>query len=192
MIKAIIFDADGMVINGERFSDRFSKKFNIPLEAINVFFDKEFEDCELGKKDLKQVILPYLKEWKWQGAMDDLLKFWFKESYRVDKEVIKIIGGLREAKTICILSTNQEKYRVEFMKNEMGLAGVFDFIISSHQVGYFKDNPEFYRKLLELIPDIKTDEVLFFDDREKNIQAAESLGIKVKLYKNINDLKECL
>jgi len=50
-IKAIIFDADGMLVTGERFSTRFARDFNVPMEKIRLFFDNEFKDCILGKKD---------------------------------------------------------------------------------------------------------------------------------------------
>lgn len=189
MIKAIIFDADGMIVHEERFSDRYSRKVGVPVEDLLSFFENDFLDCELGKKDLKEALLPYLPKWKWQGSVDELLEFWFSESYR-DEEVVKIIENIKKSGIACILSTKQEKYRVEYFKNELGLGKLFDFIVSSHKIGCFKDNPEFYKEILKLIPAIKPEEVLFFDDREKNIKAAESLGIKSILFTNIKDLNE--
>ncbi len=189
MIKAIIFDADGMIVHEERFSERYSEKFGVPISDLMPFFEKDFLDCELGKKDLKEALAPYLPKWKWQGSMDELLKFWFSGS-RKDEEVIKIIENIRKSGIICVLSTKQEKYRVEYFKNELGLGKLFDFIVSTHQVRVFKDNPEFYREILKKLPEIKPSEILFFDDREKNIKAAEILGIKSILFKSIEDLKE--
>jgi len=179
-------------MHGEWFSKRYSEKFNIPIEELKDFFDNEFQECELGRKDLKEVILPYLPKWKWAGTIDELLHFWFAESYRLDDEAINLLKKNKNLGKILVLATNQEKYRVDFMKNEMGLEKVFDFVISSHETGCFKDNPEFYKQIFKLLPEIKPSEILFFDDREKNIKAAESVGIKAKLYKNLNDLKECL
>jgi len=191
MIKAIIFDADGMIVHEERFSSRYSKEFNVPIEDLSSFFEKDFLDCELGKKDLKEALLFYLSKWKWRGSVDELLKFWFEGSH-TDKEVIKIIEKVKKSGIICVLSTKQERYRVEYMKNELGLGELFDFVVSSHEVGYFKNNPEFYRRILELLPGIKTNEIIFFDDREKNIKAAESLGIKSILFKNLEDFKNTI
>jgi HAD superfamily hydrolase (TIGR01509 family) len=189
MIKAIIFDADGMIVHEERFSERYSEKFGVPIGELLAFFEKDFLDCELGKKDLKEALAPYLPKWKWQGSVEELLEFWFSASYR-DEEVVRIIENIRKSGIICILSTKQEKYRVEYFKNELGLGKLFDYIVSTHEIGVFKDNPEFYKEILKLIPEIKTSEILFFDDREKNIKAAESAGIKSILFKSIEDLKE--
>lgn len=190
MIKVIIFDADGVVMHGEWFSKRYSEKFGVPLEEIMVFFNNEFQDCLIGKKDLKEAILPYLQKWNWDGTMEELLCFWFGEGYCIDQEMINFIKKIKEKGKICILATNQEKYRVLYMKNEMGLGKVFDHIISSADAGCKKDEPEFYRELFKLIPNVKPDEILFFDDREKNIKTAESLGIRAKLYTGIKDLEE--
>ena len=44
MIKTIIFDADGMVINrGVLPSEQFAKDWNVPLEKITDFFKNEIE-----------------------------------------------------------------------------------------------------------------------------------------------------
>jgi len=37
-IKTIIFDADRMLVRGERFSKRFSEKYKIDIKEINQFF----------------------------------------------------------------------------------------------------------------------------------------------------------
>jgi ABC-2 type transport system ATP-binding protein len=42
MIKAILFDADGVAINNHRyFSQRFSEDFNVPMEKIIPFLKED-------------------------------------------------------------------------------------------------------------------------------------------------------
>jgi putative hydrolase of the HAD superfamily len=188
MIKAILLDADGVLMHGEWFSTRLSEKFGVPMEKIMPFFNNEFVECELGRADLKETIKPYLAEWGWKGTMDELLSFWFDEGYKLDSKAIELVKEIKKDK-ILVLATNQEEYRVEFMKKQMGLEKIFDFTVGSYQAGYFKDNPEFYKYIFGLLPEIKPEEMLFLDDREKNIKVAESLGIKAVLYKNLEDLK---
>lgn len=192
LIKAVIFDADGMVVTGERFSSCFSREFNVPMEKIRLFFDNEFKDCILGKKDLAQEIKPYLDSWGYKGTVEEILNYWFARDRVIDKEVLEVIDILRKNGKICILATNQEKHAASFLRKEMGMEKVFDFIVASSDVGYKKPSPEFFEKVFEKIPDIKKEEILFFDDRPENIESAQNLGIKAKLYKNITDLKECL
>ena len=49
----VLLDADGLVINGERFSDRLRRDHGIPWETLKPFFDGPFAACKLGKADLK-------------------------------------------------------------------------------------------------------------------------------------------
>ncbi len=67
MIKAIIFDADGMIVHGDRFSGRLAGEFNIPLDTTKLFFKDAFPDCLIGKADLKEELEKYMKQWNYPG-----------------------------------------------------------------------------------------------------------------------------
>ncbi len=189
-IQAMVFDADGMVIAGERFSTRFARAYGVPMEDISAFFDNEFRDCLVGKRDLKEALAPYFPKWHWTGTMEELLRFWFAESYRVEPAMIEAIAVLRDRGLKCILATNQEKYRVAFMKKEMGLARVFDEIFSSAQIGVKKSNPVFLSIVADRFPNIPHGAFLFWDDRQENIVAAKQFGFQAMLYTTIDDFKK--
>jgi putative hydrolase of the HAD superfamily len=187
--KAIVFDADGMIIRGERFSTRFSRQFNVPIEKINPFFEKEFQDCLVGKRDLVEALSPYLERWNWKKGIDELIHFWFAESYKVDEEMLRVVEKVKESGIVCILATNQEKRRVSYMKNEMGLAYIFDHIIASSDVGHRKNSPSFFRAMLERVRGILPHEMLFFDDRQENVEAAKRFGFEAHLFTGIKDFR---
>jgi putative hydrolase of the HAD superfamily len=189
MIKVIIFDADGMVVKGERFSSRFSRDYNVPMEKIRMFFDNEFKDCILGKKDLVEEIKPYLTSWGYQGTVEKILDYWFARDRIIDKSVIEAIEQFKKDGKICILATNQEKHAANFLRKEMGFKKVFDFIVASSDIGYKKPQLEFFEEIFKKLPGINREEILFFDDRPENIEGAKNLGMQAKLYTNIKDLE---
>ena len=45
---------DGMIVHGTRFSHRLAKKYNISTETTAPFFEGVFQDCVIGKADLKE------------------------------------------------------------------------------------------------------------------------------------------
>src|SRR4030042_3138872 len=97
MIKAVIFDADGMVVITDMFSVKFSKKYKVPYETILPFFKNEFQPCLVGKEDLKKQVIPYLEKWGWKKSVEDFLDYWFNFENQVDRRIIKTVFRLKKA-----------------------------------------------------------------------------------------------
>jgi putative hydrolase of the HAD superfamily len=195
VIKAVLFDTDGVIINSEMFSIIYSKKYNIPYDEMLPFFKGEFQDCIIGKADLSEIVKPWLKKWKWEGSVKEFLEFWFKSEHNLDKNIIKIIKDLRKKGIKCYIATNQEKHRTEYMKNEMDFEDLFDEVFSSSDIGYKKPNKRFYEFVINKIKDkykINADEIIFFDDSQENVDEAKKLGIKANLYKTFDEFKSIL
>jgi len=62
----------------------------------------------------------------------------------------------------------------------------FDARVFSCDVGSCKPEPKMYRECLAML-DADPSEVLFFDDREPNVQAAQALGLHAVLFTNAAD-----
>lgn len=74
MIKVIIFDADGVLMpHSRRFSVLLSEDFGIPLEKSAGFFNGPFQDCLIGKADLRDTVSMYLDSWGWDKGVDAFL-----------------------------------------------------------------------------------------------------------------------
>lgn len=191
-IKAILFDIDGILITGEKklFSHRLAEEYNIPLEKVNEFFENDFRECSFGRADLKEKIQPYLIKWNWKGNVEDFLKYWFEsESIKnkyINKEILNKIEKLREQGIKCYIASRQEKYRMKYISNNLDLKKYFDGVFCTCDIGYDKSEPEFFHKVLKEL-NLAPEEVLFFDDREKNIETAKSLGIEAHLCDDINN-----
>lgn len=147
MIKTIILDADGVVLNRPMmFSERYSREFNIPYDKILPFFENDFVTCIKGQADLKEKIKPYLADWRWNKSVDELLAYWFQNEHFVDEKLIAYIKKLKENYAV-YLATDQEKYRAKYITDKMGLAKIFNQIFFSCDLGYRKREINFWRQV---------------------------------------------
>jgi len=138
MIKTILFDTDGVLVRGGRFSDHYAEKYGVPTDITGRFFVTEFKSCLIGNADLKEKLLAFLPEWQWKGTIDELLEYWFQSENVVDTKLTSQIFQLKQMGIQCYLATNQEKYRTEFLRNQMGFGDLFHQIFSSAYIGFCK------------------------------------------------------
>ncbi len=189
MIKVVIFDADGVLINGIRFSTALERDYGISIETTLPFFNGPFQDCLVNSSDLKDTISPYLSEWGWHDGVDSFLDYWFKVEHTINEELISYIQDMRSKGFVCCVATNNEKYRFQYMLDEMGFKNSFDRIYASANLGHVKPNLEFYKKLLDDLGSVNKDEVLFWDDSPENITSAREFGINAELFSSFSDFK---
>jgi putative hydrolase of the HAD superfamily len=189
-IKAALFDLDGIVITGRKrfFSERLAEEHNIPMEQVLEFFTKDLKPCSFGKADLKEQIAPHLVKWKWKGTVEDLLEYWFTSESTKDDVVLNIVKALRDRGVKCYIATRQEKYRMQYLLDEVGLKDHFDGTFCTCDIGYDKSEPEFFEEVLTRLG-LSPDEVLFFDDTQKNVDNARAMGINAHFYDGIGVLR---
>lgn len=189
MIKAVIFDADGVLINAERFSLQLARDYGITTDKTLPFFTGIFKDCLIGKADLKEVVVPYLSDWGWTKSVDELLNYWFSSENKVNEDLMVYIQELRKRGIRCFLATNNEKHRVNFMLINMNFDKDLDKVYASADIGFKKPSPEFFSKMIDDIKGISKDEILFWDDDEENVQGAKDFGIHAEFYSTIEEFK---
>jgi len=186
MKKAIIYDADGVIIRREKyFSQRFSDDFGVSMDKILPFYKNEFQLCLVGKVDLKEELKEYLAVWGWNKPTDELLDYWFRNESTISQELIDNIASLREEGTKCYLATNNEKYRVKYLLENLRMAQLFDGVFASCEVGFLKSDQEFWEYVGNQI-DCNFSEALVIDDEEKNLVSSQSLVFQTLLYKDFN------
>ncbi|HEX7651459.1 MAG TPA: HAD family hydrolase [Candidatus Paceibacterota bacterium] len=196
-IKAVVFDADGVLIHTEPFSVQLERTYGIAVERVLPFFKGVFQEALVGKTDVKDALGPHLRDWGWKGTVDELLTFWFESEHHTDAHMIEIIGSIRGLGIRCFLATNQEQRRVDYMREKMGFGSVFDKLYSSAGIGHLKSDEEFFRIMTDdicenFLPDLQPGEVAFFDDSLGNVEAAQRFGIQASLFTDIEGFQRKL
>lgn len=190
MIKVIIFDAVGLLTRQEPLSVGLARDYNIPLEKTLPFFTGALQDCVAGQADLKEVLPLYLDAWGWDKGVDTLLEYWFGRDHKIDQELVSYVKDLRKNGVLCVLGTNNEKYRVAYMLDKMGFDEIFDKAYSSAHIGHKKPDHRFFSKIFNDLENIKKEEILFWDDKLENVKSAQEFGINAEIYTDIENFKE--
>jgi putative hydrolase of the HAD superfamily len=193
MIKVILFDCDGVIIKKHRrFSEILRKEFDIADDKMSEFFQGVFLDCEKGRADLKAELPKVLKSWQWPEASEEFMRIWFESEQEIDREMKSYIISLRQKGIKCYLSTNNEKYRTEYLANNAGLNSFLDGVFSSCYLGYLKPQIEFWEEVYKSLPAIQKSDVLMWDDNPSAVESASQFGFHSELYANLEAFRKIM
>ncbi len=184
--KVIIYDNDGMIIHGLRFSDRYIKEFGISQDIMSPFFNGPFKKCLTGNSDIKEELKKVLELWKWKGTEDELLKYWFDSGDEIYADVYESITKLKNQGLIVCLATNQEKYRNQYLIEKFSYSRIFNEIFCSAVLGYTKHSSEGLEKIFQMLHEKygvnDKEEVMYWDDREENVENLKNVGFNGQKY----------
>lgn len=183
MTKALLLDVDGVVISRKNnFSVRLAEEYRVPPDRILPFFENEFQQCIVGKADLKEELKKYLASWNWTGTVDELLEFWFASEAVKNEPLIEYVQELRKRGVACYLQTNNEKYRVRYLTETIGLVKLFDGVFASAELGYKKPEPKFWQAVLQKLAPLTKEEIMVWDDDQENVASAKTFGFPAEFY----------
>jgi putative hydrolase of the HAD superfamily len=178
-MKVLLLDADGVVLKKEEyFSDKFAREYNVSVEKVVEFFKGPFSACQAGTKDLKEELVPYLEEWGWKESVDAFLDYWFQDVV-IDSQIEGVLNWCQKQGIKCYMASNNEAYRAR--KIEAMLGDALDGYFFSADLKVKKDDPTYFTTILKEL-NLPAEEVGFVDNEQKNIAAAEQVGIRARLF----------
>lgn len=183
MYKAIIFDFWGVMY----------------VDATYAWFRKYVPDYERlidGLHDLsKEHDLGRLSPTAYVEAMSTLAKIPFEQVSRGIEEEVKpiqdmvdFVKELHENNRLALISNGNAQW-LGIALEKSGLTDVFNPLVVSASVGMVKPNQDIFEFTLEKLG-LSSGEVIFIDDREPNVKAAEGYGIKSLLFTEMNKLSK--
>lgn len=194
MIKAVLFDIDGVVLRPriEYFSEKLVREKGIPLEKTLPFFKRPYQLCIIDKANLREELEKVLPRWGWEGSVDELIRYWFEGEKEVNQDVLREAQKLRERGIVCYLASDIESLRAGYLLDEVELNEQFDGSFFSCDLRRTKDEPEFFEKVVKELGKeaIEPGDIVFWDDDEKNVEAARGVGIKAELFESVDGYRE--
>ncbi len=190
MIKHIVFDFGGVILDLDGvhtgYPNDLSLIFDLPIEEAKKIWNESKTAVMTGKESPKEFLARMKKSLELDFDVDEALQFWEMRNAiskdRIDWLLVAILEQLKKSYQVHML-TDQIK-----LDNGAGqwideINRHFHTILKSYEQGHRKPAPEAYTNMLQKISaETEPETVVFIDDNQKNIEAAEELGIHGILY----------
>lgn len=134
------------------------------------------EQFGLGKLSRLDFAVRFIRDWNIDLSPEDFLLEFRSWSRRLFPGATELLASLRSRYRLAALSNSNELHW-ERNSYDLGVTGLFEVAISSHQIGRCKPDPEMYRIALHRLG-VSAGAVMFFDDVPANVKAASALGIR--------------
>jgi HAD superfamily hydrolase (TIGR01509 family) len=182
MIKAVIFDMDGLMINSEVATFHCYEKV---MEKLGYTITEEFYKTLLGKT-LKTCYQLFFEAYGNDFPMDQVLAdvhqeladIFDNEGVPIKDGLIELLIYLKENQYKTIVATSSGRKRVDHILELADLTKYFDNSICGDEVTHGKPNPEVFLRACEKL-DVQPNEAIVLEDSEAGIQAAYSGHIPV-------------
>ena len=108
---------------------------------------------------------------------------------RLNQSVLRWAGRLRSSGLKTAMLSNMHQDMVQKIRSESVWAEGFDCLTLSSEIGSAKPEVAIFRHCLDCLQ-VAPHEALFVDDREINLQAARTLGMRAVQFRSVAQLKD--
>lgn len=194
MIKAVIFDLDGVLID---LKDTHYEALNMSLEKIGEEFTISLDD-HYAKFDglptrtklnmlTKERDLPIdfhndIYEWKQEATIEHIIK-----NVDYDEELVNLFKHLKELGYKIAVASNSISNTIYSVLVKKGILHYVDKVISNQDVELPKPNPEMYLTAISSLS-LKPKECLIVEDSPYGIEAAKNSGAHVLKVKDSSEV----
>ena len=186
-MQVILFDVDGVLIDGYHYRPEYRKcwhknlkeDFGIDPEYFsNTFFHDPYSTKVLmGKMDLREALKEWLPSAGYFGDVNKFIKYWLENDSALNMRLIEKIKYLKKSNTVRLfIATNQEKNRVDYLMNTLGLSAFFDDIFYSAKLQAMKPSKEYFDYISDYLNLSDYNKPIIFDDTPKVIEYANLIG----------------
>lgn len=174
MIKAVLFDMDGVLAFTETFYNRRRVSF---LRSRGVEVDPEFDGTGSNDGEIWERLVPD------EGLREGLRRDYRAYSDRhptpwrevVNPQAAGVIRSLHEAGVLTAVCSSSYRSLIEEFVGSAGLAGSLDYVISGEECSAYKPDPEIYLRAMERLG-VAPSEALVVEDSPIGIEAGVASG----------------
>jgi len=186
MIKAVIFDLDGVIVESEHMHIEAEKqtmlKYGVRISSEELHrytgTTAKFMFTELIKKYKLNTTFKRIFNEK-----EEILFKLLEKDVQPTKGVIKFIEKLKRENVKLAIASSSHKRLIKFVLERLNITHLFDSIVGSEDVIHGKPNPETFLKAANEL-NVNPIECLVIEDSKLGVEAAKNAGMKCVGYRN--------
>jgi putative hydrolase of the HAD superfamily len=190
-----MFDIGGVIIkwrNNDPIFKYLSERYNRPFAEVKRVCVRRLPSLESGEISITAFMNDTLHDLgRSLRRRDSAMRLWvlpLERFFKPKSGMINYVRMLRRNGYSVYALTNVSSPHLEFFRRT-GLAGEFDHVFASSELGSVKPNREIFRKVFHYV-DASPAKVVFVDDRAGNVKAARDYGIRWAFqFKSISQLR---
>jgi HAD superfamily hydrolase (TIGR01509 family) len=188
MLKNVIFDFDGVILNSESIHFQIEKKLFSGLGA-EISEEEYFDFAGFSEK---KTYSHFINKYSLEVTFEQLLEIKVKGflSYLSETEVLPVVEGveklikkLHSAQIVLTIGTSGTRQIAEATLEKLGLTKYFTLMVTGSEVPKAKPDPAIFLKILETTG-ANPWETVVIEDTYNGIEAARKAGLKVVGYIN--------
>ena len=196
-MKVLVLDCDGVVVRGHaeggRWDRHLTRDLGLDPEALqNRIFKPHWKAISLGEADMMDVLKRVWPDLGCAAHPRDFVDYWFANDATLDTDVLAEVARWRAQGGKAYLGTVQEHNRARYLWDTLGLSQHFDAIHYSAALGAWKPEAAFYERLHAKLPAATPGDVIFLDDVQRNVDAANAFGWRAVQFRDVEDLRAAL
>lgn len=190
-LSFVYFDVGGVLINDFSDSDKWAvmmadmgvKPQDIP--RVDAIYDPfEIEVC-LGQHHVDEIIPRLIKEFHLSLPPNFSMQSYFIDHFQSNPGILSIVTKLHQISKIGLLTAIYPQMLNEIFRRQLIPQSIWDVVIDSSVEHLTKPMPEIY-DLAQSRAGVPAEEILFIDNREKNLVIPRKLGWQTFLYDSSN------
>jgi beta-phosphoglucomutase family hydrolase len=186
MIRAVIFDLDGVIVNSEDAHIESEKqtflKFGVTI-SVNELHKYAGATAEAMFTDL-------IRKYHLKTTFQEMVRIKEQSFFRLLDEdaeptpgVISLIQRLKRAGTRLAIASSSNRKWIEYILKKLQITSLFDCYVGAEDIVHSKPDPEIYLKAARSLG-MRPDECVVIEDAERGVQAAKRAGMKTIGYRN--------
>jgi beta-phosphoglucomutase family hydrolase len=189
MLKAVIFDMDGVLIDSEPFHLMVNKRIfeklgiNVSEEEYQNFIGTTHE--YMWSKLKEKYRLPQKVAELVNMQLSGNIEFIKNENIGAIKGVIDLLSLIKEENIKIGIASSSPEEVIELVINKLGISDYFSAIVSGEGLKKGKPAPDIFLKTARFL-DTEPSNCVVIEDSEKGVNAAKAAGMKCIGFRNQN------